>query len=511
MTTTRDSEITWGAYARLSRLKSGQRKRRGGHGEKAAASTVRQVRLIREYAEAHGLNLPEELIYVDPGRSAWKKDGARPAWDAMLAAGTAGRFGGLLTWKLDRFARNVRDGEDLVDLGLLLDGPASGRIDTRTAHGKSVVRKQFEAATNYSDETSEKVRAAFADMLAGGYRIGGSGRMFGFDIAPEGLYEYDEDEGRITGPAAVYREDEAEVIRDLARRLLDGETAEAMCVGLNGRGITTTRGGQWNAANLARTLGNPIYGGWLTYKGEPVRKLANVKAILDDDVYDGVQAKLGARKTGRKATGKYPLTGVMRCGNPACKRKGTMAGFTRYEGPRAYICAKPGKVPGCGMSVLAEPAEALVRDEVLAELADVEMRERARAADAALDRKRAELNAVLDDLDADMAETEKKLSAVPRSQARRRDQIQKNLDTMTARYARTERELEDLGPVTAPAPLLPAVTAAEWDDPDVTPAADKAAYIRQLGLRITILPPTRKQGSSRLGFDTARVRIEPGR
>ena len=100
----------------------------------------------------------------------------------MLADGKAGRFGGLLVWKLDRFARNVRDGEDLIDLGVLVDGPDTGRIDLRTSHGKSVFRKQIEAATHSSNETSDKVRAAFADMLASGYRVGGSGRLFGFEI-----------------------------------------------------------------------------------------------------------------------------------------------------------------------------------------------------------------------------------------------------------------------------------------------------------------------------------------
>ena len=54
------------------------------------------------------------------------------------------------------------------------------------------------------------------------------------------------------------------------------------------------------------------------------------------------------------------------------------------------------------------------------------------------------------------------------------------------------------------------MTAEEWDDED-TPAADKAAAIRQLGLRITIMPGTRRQGASRLPFDTGRVQITPPR
>ena len=275
-TSTADQQIVWGAYERLSRLKSGRRRqqRHRGRYRNPDESVERQRRLIRGHAGEHSLVLPEELMFRDNGRSAWegKDNRGRDGWEAMLRAGKAGKFGGLLVWKLDRFARNIRDGEDLIDLGVLIDGPDSGRIDLRTAHGKSVFRKQIESATHSSNETSEKVRAAFADMLASGYRVGGSGRLFGFEVLSHAELDdwgdEDDDEGGLTGPAAVVRQEEAEVIRELARRLLDGETVQSMADDLNERGITTTRGGRWAPRNLSRTLGNPLYGGWLAYKGE---------------------------------------------------------------------------------------------------------------------------------------------------------------------------------------------------------------------------------------------------
>ncbi len=509
MTSTADQQITWGAYLRLSRLKSSGRRsqRHRGRYRNPDESVERQLRLIRAYAAEHGLVLAG--IYRDNGRSAWKPgEGNRPDWDRMLADGKAGRFGGLLTWKLDRFARNVRDGEDLLDLGVLLDGPDSGRLDLRTAHGKSVFRKQVEAATHASNETSEKVRAAFTDMVSNGYRVGGSGRLFGFEILSlaELDADYDDEDGDefgFTGPAAVVREAEAEVIRELAGRLLRGDTVASMAGDLNARGITTTRGGQWNARNLSRTLGNPLYGGQLAYKGEIITELANTEAILDTETYNAVQAKLGARRRGRRVTGLYPLSGVLACGNPACGRQGTMAGYPRTGGKRAYICAPANG--GCGQSVLADPVEAKVRDWVVDDLADVEARERARAADATLDAQRAKLRGLLADLDADMAETEAKRAATPRSMTRLRDQYDRNLATMAARYEAAELELDELGPAAAPAPELEPVTAEVWDE-DIPPA-DKASVIRQLGLRIEIRPGTRRQGASRLPFEEERVKI----
>jgi DNA invertase Pin-like site-specific DNA recombinase len=514
MSVTADQGIVWGAYLRLSRLKSSNRRRRRGRYGNPDASVQRQRRLIRAYADEHGLNLPDELIYQDNGLSAWKPgEGKRPDWDRMLADGKAGRFGGLLTWKLDRFSRNVRDGEELVDLEVLLDGPDSGRIDLRTSDGKSHFRKEVEAAGHSSDLTKDRVNAAFADMVASGYRVGGSGRLFGFEIlsraeqADDGYDDADEDDGEdwegLTGPAAVVREDEAEVIRELAGRLLRGDTVQAMADDLNERGITTTRGGAWNARNLSRTVGNPLYGGWLAYKGEIVTKLAEVEPILGSETFDAVQAKLGARRRGRRVTGLYPLSGVLRCGNPACGRRGTMAGYPRTGGKRAYICAPVNG--GCGQSVLAGPVEEMVRDRVVADLADVEALERARAADATLDAQRAKLRGLLDDLDADMAETEDKRAEVPRSATRLRARYDRNLETMKARFEAAEQELDGLGRASVPTPPLDPVTAEEWDQ-DI-PAADQASTIRQLGLRIEIRPGTRRQGASRLPFDKERVKI----
>ena len=317
MTTRADTEITWGAYLRLSRLKTGRRRPTRGRIRTPDESVQRQLHLIRAYAAEHGLNLPDHLIFRDNGRSGWQKPGGpppyRPLWDEMIAAGKAGRFGGLLVWKLDRFARNPRDGEDLADLSVLLDGPDSGRIDPRTATGLSTFRKQIEAASHSSHETSEKVRAAFADMLANGYRVGGSGRLFGFEVLSQAEidWDWDGDESRFAGPAAVVRDGEAEIVRELAGRLLGGETVQAMAGDLNERGIATTRGGQWNARNLSRMLGNPLYGGKLAYKGEIITDLANVEPILDTGTFDAVQAKLRARKRGRRVTGRYPLSGVL--------------------------------------------------------------------------------------------------------------------------------------------------------------------------------------------------------
>ena len=512
-----DTELIWGAYLRLSRLKPKSRRRTAQRGRLRTPdeSVERQLSLIRAWAEPRGITIPDELVFVDNGRGAWQKPGGRPPhrpdWDRMIKAGKAGDFGGLATWKLSRFARTPRDGEDLADLRVVLDGPSGNRFDLRDAHAEDLgnFRQQIVAAAMESHQISDRVTDTFADMLAHGYRV--AGQPFGFQVLADTELDPDDwpadadSDGRFIGPAAVINPAEAAVIRELAAGLLKGTTAESMAASLNERGITTGRGYPWNARNLTRTLRNPAYGGYLTHRGEIIGQLANTETILDGPTYAAVQDTLGKRRRGPKPTGQYPVTGIPCCANPACPRRGPMTGHPRSNGSRAYICSRA--LGGCSMSVAAEPLERMIRDAVLAAWADEALREAMHEADAALDGERAALRETLRDLDLDMAETEAKLGSIPRSQAQRRAVVQQNLDSMTARYEAAEGKLAELGETAARPELPELVTAEEWDDPEVTPAAAKAAVIRQLGLTVKVFPATRAQGSSRLPFDERRVLI----
>ena len=180
----------------------------------------------------------------------------------------------------------------------------------------------------------------------------------------------------------------------------------------NERGLRTVRGGQWNARNLGRMLAAPRYGGYAVMRGEVVGRVAG-EPVLDADTYAQVQGLLAGRRRGRRESGRWPLTGVPRCGNPDCGGPvGAMAGRTstrlRADGtaPRQYTC--PRSNGGCGMAVLAEPVEELVRARVLADLADDdEMAELARR-ERAVNDARAAAAAEVDRLDGLLAELEVK-------------------------------------------------------------------------------------------------------
>lgn len=83
-----------------------------------------QIRLVRDYAKAHGMILPEEYIFRDDGLSGRKAE-KRPAFMRMIAAAKEKPrpFDVILLWKYSRFARNQE--ESIVYKSLLKRTAAS--------------------------------------------------------------------------------------------------------------------------------------------------------------------------------------------------------------------------------------------------------------------------------------------------------------------------------------------------------------------------------------------------
>ena len=73
-----------------------------------------QLRLLKEYAQAHDLLLPEEYIFWEIGVSGRKAE-RRPEFLRMisLAKNHPSPFQYILVWKFSRFARNQHHGADL--------------------------------------------------------------------------------------------------------------------------------------------------------------------------------------------------------------------------------------------------------------------------------------------------------------------------------------------------------------------------------------------------------------
>src|SRR6476646_2915181 len=72
----------WAVYARLSSAKTGRAKKRRNDLE----TVERQISETIAFAAQRGLMIDKRHVYVDNHLSAWKRDGKRPGFDAMIAA-----------------------------------------------------------------------------------------------------------------------------------------------------------------------------------------------------------------------------------------------------------------------------------------------------------------------------------------------------------------------------------------------------------------------------------------
>lgn len=473
-------------YARLSRKKPerpGQRRTR-----RDDESVERQVRETLAYAAEHGYPVDPAHIYVDNHFSAWKrKGGKRPDWNRLMGAAASGRVRGVLVWKLDRFTRAPRDMEDLIDLaedhGVTIDGPHSGFIDMTTAAGRQQARGAANQAAAESDNTSERVRAVFAEARRNGELVGG-GRVFGFEHAGD----------------TVQRPDEVALIREAATRMLAGEPLSGLSADFAVRGVVTSRGKPFTAANLGRMLGLHRYGGLVEHRGVIVGRIPG-DPILDHDTYEGVQAMLTSRRRGRRATGRYELTGIARCGRPGCGRTlaGASATRTRAAGSVTRIYRCPVQSHGCGLAINADALEERVRVRVLELLADADTRVAVGARDAALKDARTIAAARLDEIDAQLVGLETKRALG---------------DLIDAAYnaakpildRRRAQALAELGAVGA-APVgveLPEVDAHDWA---VAGTDERRGLISRLHLAIVVLPPMPDGPRNRI--DQRRIVIAP--
>lgn len=282
-------------------------------------TTVGQVAACRRRAERVGAAVGE--VFEDPERSAWNPKVARPGWDDLMARLEAGESDGVVVFNLARFARRPVDGERLItaaERGLVILDSGS-EYDLTTASGKENFRNKMVSAAAYSDEISEASRRGKEEKARAG-KVD-KRRSFGFEA-----------------DGVTVKEDEAEVIREMARRLLAGEPQGWLIEELQARGVKTIRGARWGYTTFRQLMIRPRNVGLIQLNGRIVegQKLPG-KPILDDDTYARIVALYKARRRGSPPSGKYTLTGIAVCGECGAGLAGRPIGNT---GRRHYWCRK---------------------------------------------------------------------------------------------------------------------------------------------------------------------------
>lgn len=364
---TATSTLRTAIYVRISLDMTGQK-----------LGVKRQEEDCRAYCKARGMHVVE--VYVDNDVSATSNK-IRPEWQRLLADVRAGSIDAIVVWHIDRMTRKPRELEDVIDLadahGLQL-GTVTGDVDLATPTGRMVARIMGAAARHEAEHKGERQRRALRQAAeAGRPKIGGR-RAFGYD-----------------SDGVTVRHDEAEIIREAARRVLAGETLRSVAIDLNERGIRTTMGGQFSGSTIRTILVSARISGRREVGRVSAKGIGEIVAvdcwepIISVTDNETLRAMLGERRSSNPAgrrTRKHLLSGLLVCDNCGANMQGIdQSGVQREHWSKAtralvmYRCPPPGSLAAgsCGrMTVHMRHVETYVRNVLLAAIDSPDFRDR---------------------------------------------------------------------------------------------------------------------------------------
>lgn len=207
----------------------------------------------------------------------------RPALRELMTEVENGNIDVIVIYKIDRLTRSLTDFVRILDV-LQMNGASfvsvTQTFDTSDSMGRLVLNILLTFAQFERELMSERVKDRKAAMLRNGKFAGG--------LPPMGYLLKD---GYL-----VRDPDRAPLVQEIFSRY-PGEKQAAITRDLKSRGITTrkwtsraghNRGGQPITFNtLTTVLGNPIYSGWFSYRGEWVK--AAVEPLITRDQWEETQ------------------------------------------------------------------------------------------------------------------------------------------------------------------------------------------------------------------------------
>ncbi|WP_432043825.1 recombinase family protein [Streptomyces cadmiisoli] len=280
----------------------------------------RQEGICREVADRLGLIVDEDQVFVDNNRSAWQRKRKRPGWDALLAEAGKGRVRHVLTYHPDRLMRQPRDLEELLQIAddhdITLHGQANRR-DLADPDDRFFLRIEVAHACRSSDDTSRRLIDSMIDRVQDGRPHTGK-RRYGYDK---------------TGTVIV--PEEAEIVREIFTRYLDGVSPVQLAKDLFERGEKTAEGRDWTAPRVRDTLDNRHVAGIRVFRGEEVGD-GEWPAIIDRGMWLEVRERR-AYRAAKLANGKQPSRFYLLRGVVTCTGCGGIMGGSGGSGAK-YVC-----------------------------------------------------------------------------------------------------------------------------------------------------------------------------
>lgn len=238
------------------------------------------------------------------------------------------------------------------ELDITLHGQANRR-DLSDPDDRFFLRIEVAHACRSSDDTSRRLKDASADRARDGVPHVPGKRRYGY--TPNGLEVI---------------ADEAEVVREMFDRYIDGESPRGIAEALRERGLRTASGAPWHPPSVRRVLTSRHVTGILVFRGEEIGD-GNWPAIVDRGVWQEAQDRMAFRASPFKNRPHryYLLRGLVMC--KKCAKY--MAGANNK--PRGYTCHARTSIDDepCARRVHAQRLEDFVVDAAVELLTNLDV------------------------------------------------------------------------------------------------------------------------------------------
>lgn len=277
-----------------------------------------QLEELRAYAAEQHLSIYRE--YVDEGYSGKSIDG-RPAMLELLADAKQGRFQTVITWKLNRLARNLADQLKMLEIfkqhniGYM---SLTEQFDSSTAQGNFATQMLGAIAQMEREQIAQNTRLGMQKRSAAGNWNSGN-NVLGYEWVTEINVE----------PHVRIVPHEAELVQLIFEQYRSGRGLRTITSQLNEAGYKTKRNKLFSIASVRSILTNVNYIGLIRYTAyEKFTGKANDRSkqiaqgthepIISMGLWNEVQALLNqrSRPSTKQINRHYPLAGLLKC--PVC-------------------------------------------------------------------------------------------------------------------------------------------------------------------------------------------------
>lgn len=284
--------------------------------DRGGRSLDEQETECREWADREGWSVVDVIRETGSASRYARSTAARQKWDELTTAVSSGSIDALLTWEASRATRQLSEYAALADLCAAhgVRWGYSGQLhdlatrDARFRTGLDALLAQDESA-----RTSERIRRSTRARAV-------TGRPHG--KLPYGYRrEYDPTSGALL--RQVPDEDQAPIVREIARRIIAGHTLRSIAGDLTDRDVPIPRPARnrsrpeaWLPVTVRRIATSPTSAGLRVHQGEIVGDAAWPPLISRED-REKILALMGdpTRDQRRNAdsTARHLLSGIATC------------------------------------------------------------------------------------------------------------------------------------------------------------------------------------------------------